>query len=61
MCRIILKEIKYNRHEGDIRDDVLPPPHALTQLQCSKINVKNIAFVNKEDTADWTMGVSVLL
>ena len=30
-------------------------------LQCSKINVKKIAFGNREHTTDKKMGVSVLL
>ena len=48
MGPVIPKEMKYNLHYGDVRGDVLLPH----QLQCSKINVKKIAFGNKEHTTD---------
>ena len=58
---MIPKETKYNLHYGKVRGDVLPPPHGTNTKQCSKINVKTIAFGNKEHTTDKKMGVSVLL
>ena len=51
MGPMILKEMKYKLHYNDIRGDGLPPPRGTnTRLQCSKINVKRIAFGNKEQT-----------
>ena len=60
MGPMIPKEMKYNLHYGKVWGDVLPPSHYY-QLRCSKINVKKIAFGNKEHTADMKMGISVLL
>ena len=60
MGPMIPKEMKYNLHYGKVRGDVLSPTHG-TNTSCSKINVKNIAFGNKEHTTDKKMGVSVLL
>ena len=51
MGPMILKEMKYNLHYGNVRGDVLRPPHG-TNTSCSKINVKKIAFENKEHTTD---------
>ena len=31
---MIPKEMKYNLHYGDVREDVLPPPHG-TNTSCS--------------------------
>ena len=44
--------MKYNLHYGKVRGDVLPPPYG-TNTSCSvEINVKKIAFGNKEHTTD---------
>ena len=44
MEQMIQKEMKYNLHYGDVREDVLPPPHG-TNTSCScKINVKKDCF-----------------
>ena len=50
---MIRREMKYNLHYVDVRGDVLPPPHC-TNTSCSvvKLNVKKIAFGNKEQTTD---------
>ena len=66
---MIPKEIKYNLHYGDVRGDVLPPPHG-TYTSCSvvrkkkkkkkkKKNVKKIVFGHKEHTTDKKMGVKL--
>ena len=44
------KEMKYNLHYGKVRGDILPPPHG-TNTGCS-VNVKKIAFRNKEHITD---------
>ena len=36
MCPMILKEMKYNLHYGDVRGDVLLPPHG-TNTSCSVV------------------------
>ena len=57
---MIPKEMKYNVHNGKLRGDVLPPPRGRnTNCSVVKINVKKIAFGNKEHTTDQKMGVSV--
>ena len=50
---MIRREMKYNLHYVDVRGDVLPPPHCIN-ISCSvaKLNVKKIAFGNKEQTTD---------
>ena len=50
---MIPKEMKYYLHYDDVRGDVLPPPHGTnTSYSVVKINVKKIAFENKEHTTD---------
>ena len=53
MGPMISKETKYKLHYGKVQGEVLPPSHA-TNTSCSveKINVKKIAFGNKEHTTD---------
>ena len=42
MGPLVPQEMKYNLHYGDVRGDVLPPPHNTnTSLREVKIKVKN--------------------
>ena len=63
MGPMIPKEMKYNLNYGDVRGErhSTAATRHLHQLQCCKINVKKIAFGNKEHTTDQKMGVLVLL
>ena len=42
MGPMIQKEMKYNLHYGNVRGDVLPPPHGTKASCISKINAKRI-------------------
>ena len=36
---MILKEMKYNLHYGDVQEDVLPPPNG-TNTSCSVVSLE---------------------
>ena len=53
MGPMIQKKMKYNLHYCDVRGDALPPPQGTnTSGSEVKVNVKKIAFGNKEHTTN---------
>ena len=46
---MIPKEMKYNLHYGDVREDALPPPHG-TNTSCSVLNKPLLRIYKKNTT-----------